>query len=717
MALTYESVFTEDEIRAILEQEDVAIAKQQLDDKSSGSVYFTLPLPISIKTKLRESLGLDLFSVNSIPMRWIKGDTKPHIDRGSHHFDKTYLVYLTDSPGVFCLGEDSYPIAKGSAYVFSEGLRHETQETGIEPRLLLGPMSEQGVAVGAATTISADGQTQTISFVYESGSGLFYKINSGDLQTVSLPITIENTNTSYALKVLFETDITIDSDILYLICGSSNIQFGSPSLKSDGTRPVLTVDSVSGYPGFIRNGTSSSDGNADISIYNLTISNSGSTLANGAGWIAQEYFGKSAINNFIINCTSSGDIPLNGGGIVGQYAAYKGTASSSLTILGCSSTGDIGTSAGGIAGKFAGTNGTPANVNVSIQQCFSEGAIGQSAGGIVGESAGNVTCTKCYSTGAIGNAAGGIFGRFGGAGADNEALADKCYSTGSIGVGAGGIFGRESGTTTGLATATNCYTTGSIDSTATTGRAGGIFGREYANQTVTNCYVSGTAAAPRGYILADSTDQPSTTYSEAKNGGTGWSDTNANSVLQGFPVSGVGATWAATGINSAYELATFGPTPYQRQTISGTSLVQTYSQTVAPGSSSVEALNPDASGNSFTILKRTGGDAGSYSKITINAQTGQISTAFDTVVGIYTLTVRSIGSYFITSFTLTVEAAPSSAEGVSCCSRPLVVKNVDYTTLNRMVAGNILIGSTAVPRQPISYSDIINKKMAYAAKR
>jgi hypothetical protein len=30
-------------------------------------------------------------------MRWIKGDTKPHIDHGKSKFDNTHLVYLTES--------------------------------------------------------------------------------------------------------------------------------------------------------------------------------------------------------------------------------------------------------------------------------------------------------------------------------------------------------------------------------------------------------------------------------------------------------------------------------------------------------------------------------------------------------------------------------------------------------------------------------------------
>ena len=81
-------------------------------------------------------------------MRWIKGDTPNHKDTGTNSFDKTYLVYLTDNSGQFIIGNDSYPITQGIGYSFSEGLYHETINTGYEPRLLLGPMSEKALSVG-----------------------------------------------------------------------------------------------------------------------------------------------------------------------------------------------------------------------------------------------------------------------------------------------------------------------------------------------------------------------------------------------------------------------------------------------------------------------------------------------------------------------------------------------------------------------------------------
>ena len=88
-------------------------------------------------------------------MRWVKGDTPPHSDcikdftkDVAKDFANTYLAYLTDSKGRFSVDGNVYAISKGAAYVFSEGLRHETIGTGSEPRLLLGPMSEDGNSLG-----------------------------------------------------------------------------------------------------------------------------------------------------------------------------------------------------------------------------------------------------------------------------------------------------------------------------------------------------------------------------------------------------------------------------------------------------------------------------------------------------------------------------------------------------------------------------------------
>ena len=91
-------------------------------------------------------------------MRWIKGDTMPHIDQGESSFLKTHLIYLTDSIGSLFVDGQEYTINAGDAHIFSEGLEHYTINTGDNERLILGPMSESGFPVGSPLVFFASFQ-------------------------------------------------------------------------------------------------------------------------------------------------------------------------------------------------------------------------------------------------------------------------------------------------------------------------------------------------------------------------------------------------------------------------------------------------------------------------------------------------------------------------------------------------------------------------------
>jgi len=620
MTSVYSHIFTEEEINYLCNLPEVLEAKKKLDSKQK-IIYFHISLSESMKQKIKENIQLDLFHIDSIPMRWIQGDTKPHIDRGISSFKKTYLIYLNDNPGQFIIDGNSYTMNKGNGYVFDEGLSHETIGTGLEPRLLLGPMSEFGLGVGAGSVIFADGQTETIYFKYFTGPSIFgtqYKINNGSYNNLSLPVTIVNTNTSYTLKVLFENNIVIDSNIWYMICGSHNIQFGSESLNSDGSRPILTVDTVLNYPGFINNGSNSAEGFDNIKIYNLQITTSGgSTLQSDGGWFGQSYFGRLKINNYIINCSSDGPIIDAGGGIIGGYAGEAGT----LYIFGCSSSGNTGQYSGGIIGFYAGQNAG----SITCEYCWSEGSIGIDSGGIIGYypgySGGFTYANYCYSLGYIGTNAGGIYGAYAG---ENIArnYATGCYSTGNINTDGGGIFGSNAGVGGGTVSAINCYSNGVI---TTTGN--GIYGTNNISGTETNCYSS--------------------------NGS--WNSTTANLNLTGVPTSVVGTTWVSTVTNQPYELVNMGYTPYTVTNILTTTtpqLKKSYQSSLKQNQNTISGI---ISGLSYEILQKSGGNSSSYNTITINSTTGVISTTSSTKPGTYTLYIRNTGSYYITQYTLIVQ--------------------------------------------------------------
>jgi hypothetical protein len=146
MSSIISDVFSPSEVDYLLNSPEALAAKERLG--SSNVVKFTIPVTDAVRSAIQERLHLDLTHVTTIPMRWIKGDTAPHIDTGASAFERTHLVYLNDSPGSFVLDTTSYPITANTAFVFNEGLTHKTLDTGLEPRLLLGPMNELAEPVG-----------------------------------------------------------------------------------------------------------------------------------------------------------------------------------------------------------------------------------------------------------------------------------------------------------------------------------------------------------------------------------------------------------------------------------------------------------------------------------------------------------------------------------------------------------------------------------------
>lgn len=150
MASTFASVFSPEELATLANLPAVLDARTRLDAATTAaSVYFSVSLSNDMKAKLRERLGLDLSAVAAVPMRWIKGEMAPHVDRGAADFQNTYLMYVNDCPGELVVDGAAYPIEANTAYVFNEGLSHETRGAADSSRLLLGPMSEAGVHVGA----------------------------------------------------------------------------------------------------------------------------------------------------------------------------------------------------------------------------------------------------------------------------------------------------------------------------------------------------------------------------------------------------------------------------------------------------------------------------------------------------------------------------------------------------------------------------------------
>ena len=249
------------------------MAKAKLTNVSSGSSYFTVPLTPSIRGALLTRFGIDLVGVKTVPMRWIKGDMAAHIDVGSAKFDKTHLVYITDSPGSFVVGSKAYPITQNTGFVFNEGTSHKTLNTGGEPRLLVGPMSETAFPVGSNMTYypsEADALAYTNSLGSYSGS---YVVGEGGPYGGFTSWRLaSNSSGSSSQAVVYQNGDTLNS-------GGSYYLYPAAPCFLEGSKILCLVDGVE----------------TDVPVERLTPGTLVKTALNGYKRV--EVVGKGAIQN------------------------------------------------------------------------------------------------------------------------------------------------------------------------------------------------------------------------------------------------------------------------------------------------------------------------------------------------------------------------------------------------------------------------------------
>ena len=231
----------------MLQLPEVVAAKDRFG--SSDIVQFTIALTDGIRAALQSRFGLDLSTVSEIPMRWIKGDTAAHVDRGSRSFENTYLVYLQDSEGEFILGTDSYPITANTGFVFEEGTIHKTENTGTEPRLLIGPMNEFAGPVGGATinyypTLN-DANNDTNMYVV-GYSGLIQTVGGFSSWSVARVINNETLNPETPPPGIYSTGYTISSFPGYNT-GFTYYLYPNAICFKEGTQILCLKDGVETY--------------------------------------------------------------------------------------------------------------------------------------------------------------------------------------------------------------------------------------------------------------------------------------------------------------------------------------------------------------------------------------------------------------------------------------------------------------------------------------
>jgi hypothetical protein len=144
MYMEISDIFTHEELASLL-QEHIVIAEKGLLSETRRKIRFSMELPENILTKIR---GLGVALKETVPMTWIAEDSVQHTDQGEADFEKTVVVYVSPAIGSLVLDNDTFEIKEGRAFSFPKGVSHHTVGTGQEPRLLIGPMSEQGFYVG-----------------------------------------------------------------------------------------------------------------------------------------------------------------------------------------------------------------------------------------------------------------------------------------------------------------------------------------------------------------------------------------------------------------------------------------------------------------------------------------------------------------------------------------------------------------------------------------
>lgn len=383
-------------------------------------------------------------------------------------------------------------------------------------------------------------------------TGSWTQINAASDWTCVLTNSNATPTEGNRLSVVFLTNITIADISNFFIIGSNYITV-------NGTDKVFSINNITNYPGLIRNGigvdsTSPSVTNigySNITIRNLSITGTNSTLLSFGGWVCQSYFGNTSsgtnnisycVNNAIINTSFSGGIighfgygystgtniisycinngtmsgvsPSNGahiGGIIGRR--YGMGASGTNTIQFCGNTGGI--NAFGICGGigslrcFESSTGT-----VTITNCTNSGDINCStSGGIIGgyfciSSSGINTVTKCTNSASINNTnSGGILGfvNFPLCTSISVNIVSECINTGTViandRVNAGGIVGCANFTQSyGTNTIINCKNTGNIGGVGCGGITGADIGGAFSDYSyncivnIRNCCSTGTVS-------------------------------------------------------------------------------------------------------------------------------------------------------------------------------------------------------------------------------
>ncbi len=221
------------------------------------------------------------------------------------------------------------------------------------------------------------------------------------------------------------------------------------------------------------------------------------------------------------------------GGLVGSNNA--------TTISNCYSTGSVNSKgpAGGLLGY---------NTSSNVSDCYSTANVTgyQNIGGLIGLNQSSSAISNCYSTGSVTRSITGGDAYAGGLVGENlsSSTVSCCYSTGNVtnnngGSNVGGLVGVN------LANVSNCYSTGSVNSTGS--NVGGFAG--FNSSTISKCYSIGSVSgsSPVGGLVGANADTVSNSFWDTETSG------------QSSSAGGTGKTTAEMKTNSTFINAGWDP--------------------------------------------------------------------------------------------------------------------------------------------------------------
>ncbi len=214
----------------------------------------------------------------------------------------------------------------------------------------------------------------------------------------------------------------------------------------------------------------------------------------------------------ISGCSSSVSIYMNvPNGCIGGLVGVSSTMSGTDSISNCSATGDVNAvgenmnsvlAAGGFVGNISESTGESNGYYYKVKNCYSTGNVTTSGtsgtvygGGFAGI-LNYVDMSNCYSTGSITDSCSASIRVAGGFVGSGWGKFYNCYSVGSVALSgsvitvyAGGFAAYVYDSSNYDCVFNNCYSSGGVTTTATSGKYGGFFGRSTGSGiSVYNCY-------------------------------------------------------------------------------------------------------------------------------------------------------------------------------------------------------------------------------------